>query len=95
MGKRLLYTPNSQIKSAMRRLWLRSRERSQRLKDDGYSCQCCGAKQSRAKGKEVYVEVHHRNGVKWAEIYEYIRKTLLCSKEELETLCEKCHKDQE
>ena len=60
---------------------------------DDYTCQCCGKKQSKAKGKEFKVEVHHRHGVlNWAEIYEVIRKYLLTEPEHLETLCKSCHK---
>lgn len=91
MPKKLPYTPNSQIKSALRRLFLRSRERAAALKRDKYTCRC-GAKQSRAKGKEVYVEVHHRKGVcNWPELYIAIRKYLLCSPADMETLCRECH----
>lgn len=93
MGKRLSYTPNSKIKNALRRLFLRSRERAARLKADGYCCQVCGVKQSRRKGHEVYVEVHHKAGVtNWLEIYRVIRENLLCDPEKLETLCNSCHK---
>jgi 5-methylcytosine-specific restriction endonuclease McrA len=93
MGAKLPYTPKSQIKSALRKLWLRSRERSAALKRDGYTCQKCGAKQSRAKGEEVYVEVHHINGVtNWGALDEAVREYLLCNPDYLETLCRKCHK---
>lgn len=92
MGKRLEYTPNSQIRSALRQLFLRSRERAKRLKLDGYTCQMCGKKQSRAKGKEVYVEAHHKKGVcNWQRIFEVIREELLCGPDGLETLCKECH----
>lgn len=96
MSKKLPYTPNSQIRSALRRLFLRSRERAARLKADAYTCQKCGAKQSRAKGKEVYVEVHHKNnGIEnWDKLFSVIREYLLCDVEHLETLCKKCHKDE-
>ena len=91
--KRLEITPNSQIKAALRKLWLRSRERSKRIKMDDYTCQRCGKKQSRAKGKEVFVEVHHTDGriENWQEIYSVIRKNLLCDVKKLETLCKDCH----
>ena len=96
MGKRLPYTPNSRIKSALRQLWLRSRERAKRLKQDNYTCQRCGKKQSRAKGRKVYIEVHHRHGVcNWDEIYRVIREQLLTNPENLETLCKDCHKKEE
>ena len=94
MGKKLPYTPNSKIKAALRLLWLHSRERSAAIKRDKYSCQECGAKQSRAKGKEVYVEVHHLENIcNWQEMYDVIRKNLLCNPKFLETLCKDCHRD--
>jgi len=90
--KKLPHTTNSNIKAALRRLSLQSRERAARLKQDNYTCQVCGIKQSKAKGKEVYVEVHHRKGVlNWDAIYKVIRKYLLCSPEHLITLCKPCH----
>ena len=93
MAKKSEYTTNTQIKSALRKLWLRSRERSSRLKKDGYTCQRCGGKQSKAKGREFKVEVHHKEGVEnWQEIYKVIRKHLLTNASELETLCPECHK---
>jgi len=92
MGKKP-YTPNSKIKAALRKLWLHSRERSAAIKRDLYTCQCCGVKQSRKKGMEVYVEVHHKEGIlNWEEIYKVIRKYLLCSKDEMITFCKDCHK---
>ena len=92
MGKRLEYTPNSQIKSALRRLFLRSRERASRLKMDGYTCQRCGVKQSRKKGAAVKVEVHHVENINWLDIIAYIRKTLLVDPEKMTTRCIPCHK---
>jgi len=92
--KRLKYTPNSKIRSALRQLWLRSRERAKRLKIDDYTCQSCGNKQSKAKGKEFKVEVHHKEGVlNWDKLFEAIRQYLLSDPETLETLCPKCHRD--
>ncbi|MFN3076319.1 MAG: HNH endonuclease [Alphaproteobacteria bacterium] len=92
MGKRLLYTPNSKIKAALRMLFLRSRERGMAIKRDGYVCQRCGVKQSKAKGKEVAVEVHHKEGIaNWQEVYDVIRKNLLCDPADMETLCKSCH----
>ena len=91
MGKRLPYTPRSQLRSALRRLWLRSRERAARLKLDNYTCQCCHRKQSKAKGKEFDVHVHHTNGVEWDEMLNLIYKQLLPTIEHLETLCPECH----
>jgi len=94
MGRRQEHTPTSQIKSALRKMWLRSRERAKRLKEDEYTCQRCGRKQSKAKGKELFVEVHHRDGVKWLEIISFIREHLLCHPQHLETICKDCHKDE-
>jgi len=95
LGKKLPYTPNSRIKSALRNLWLRSRERASALKRDKYTCQICGRKQTRATDKErVLVEVHHRDNIdNWNEIVEIIRAKLLCDPELLQTLCIDCHKE--
>ncbi len=84
-------TPTSQIVSALRRLWLRSRERAYAIKRDNYTCQKCGRKQSRAKGREVYVEVHHLDGVQWEELIQLVRDRLLVSPDRLQTLCSDCH----
>ena len=94
MGKKSLYSTNTAIKSALHRLFLRSRERALRLKMDNYSCQKCGIKQSRSKGKEVFVHVHHLDGIRWAEIIEYIRRELLVKPDRLVTLCKQCHIDE-
>lgn len=92
-SRRLPYTPNSRIRACLRQLWLRSRERAEALKRDEYTCQKCGKKQSRAKGKEFMVEVHHKHGVlNWEVIFETMRTFLLCNPEKLETLCKECHK---
>lgn len=91
--KKLPHTPNSRIKSALRQLFLRSRERAKCLKDAEYRCAKCGTKQSRAKGKECYVEVHHKHGIcNWEEIYKVVRKFLLCESSMMECLCKECHK---
>jgi 5-methylcytosine-specific restriction endonuclease McrA len=92
MGKKLPQTPKSQIRSALRKLWLRSRERQAAIKRDHYTCRRCGAKQSRAKGREIYVDVHHIHGVtNWDEIFKVIYEHLLASPENFETLCVDCH----
>ena len=93
MGKRLPHTPSSQIRTALRKLWLRSRERQAAIKRDKYTCRKCQAKQSKAKGKEVAVEVHHidKDGINWAEIESTIRMFLLVHPDYLKTLCKSCH----
>ena len=92
MGKKSERTTRSQIKEALRRLSLRSRERAAALKRDNYTCQRCGRKQSRAKGSEIYVECHHRNGVNWPVLVDCIYEMLLCHPDDLITLCKECHR---
>ncbi len=85
-------TPRSQVRSALRQLWLRSRERQAALKRDKYTCQECGVKQSKAKGREVKVEVHHVvETLDWDLLLHYIYRHLLCDPRYLETLCKECH----
>lgn len=91
MKKRPNKTPKSQVRSALRRLWLRSRERAFALKRDGYRCQECGVKQSKRKGQEVKVECHHLNGIDWSKIESYIYRNLLVDPQYLETFCVSCH----
>ncbi len=94
MTRKLEYTPRSKVRSALRQLWLRSREHSKALKNANYTCERCGVKQSKAKGKEVRVEVHHIYGIDWEYIIDEIYKEILCSPVHLEVLCEKCHKEE-
>jgi predicted HNH restriction endonuclease len=85
-------TRKAVIVSAIRQLWLRSGERAQAMKDAKYCCQSCGVKQSKKKGHEQKVVVHHKEGIlNWDEIIEVIRKNLLCSPDKLEVLCPNCH----
>lgn len=84
-------TPKSRIVIALRLLFLRSRERATALKKANYTCQRCGVKQSKAKGQEVKVQVHHKEGIlNWDLLVDEIRKDLLSDK--LEVLCKECHK---
>lgn len=95
MGKRLPYTPRSQVRASLRRLWLRSRERQAALHRDGYRCQHCHRKQSRAIGHELKVEVHHLNGIEWERAIDAVYEYLLCHPDKLITHCPQCHDEVE
>ena len=92
MAKKTTKTPRSRVRAAIRQLWLRSRERAAALKRDNYTCQECGKKQSRARGKEIKVQVHHLNGIEWEKVTDYVFRHILCDPKELLTLCPDCHK---
>jgi 5-methylcytosine-specific restriction endonuclease McrA len=86
-------TTRSQIRQALRRLSLRSRERAAALKRDNYTCQRCGRKQSRAKGREIYVEVHHLDRkIMWDVLIDCVYELLLVPSDKWVTLCVDCHK---
>jgi len=80
------------FRSALRRLWLRSPERAEALKRTGYCCERCGVKQSKAKGHEVKIEVHHPKGVNLDKAWEESQKEMFVPADELEPLCVSCHK---
>lgn len=88
-------TTNTMIRSALRLLFLRSRERAKTLKDANYSCQKCGVKQTKKKGQEVFVEVHHLEPVNWDGLFEEIRRRLLHPPKKMIVLCKACHKLEE
>jgi len=83
-------TPLSQIKNALRRVWLRSRERAKALKDHDYRCADCGIKQSVARGRVVKLQVHHEPPIDWTGILRLIRDKLLNVPQV--PLCKDCHK---
>ena len=86
-------TMRTRIRGTLRQMWLRSSERSAALKRDGYCCQKCGVKQSKKKGFEQKVEVHHVENIDvWDEIISLIQEKILCSPDKLRTLCPQCHK---
>lgn len=89
-SRRLPHTPKSKIRAALRQLWLRSRERALALKETGYCCADCGIKQTRRKGEEVVLEVHHDPQIDWSGIIELIQKRLLQVPQY--PLCKECHK---
>lgn len=90
MPKKLPITPRSRVRAAIRQLWLRSRERAAAIKAASNTCSC-GAKGSRARGKEVQIEVHHLNGIEWEKIIDYIYRHVLVDPKHLEVLCKECH----
>jgi predicted HNH restriction endonuclease len=90
--KRKPYTPSSRIRSALRLLWMRSRERGEALKNTGYCCSVCGIKQSAEKGRVVKLEVHHVDGCDWEGVIDMIRQKILQTPEKLAPVCKPCHK---
>lgn len=93
MGRKQPNTPRSKIRSAIRQLWMRSRERAKALKSTGYCCSECGIKQSKAKGRAVKIEVHHEPPIedKWKEIIDLIAKVILEAPQY--PVCKSCHKE--
>jgi 5-methylcytosine-specific restriction endonuclease McrA len=89
MGKKLPYTPKSRIASWIRRGWTQSRERAKIIKEANYTCNQCGRKQSRAKGKIVKIEVHHIDKINWENVIRIIREEVLDKPQEV--LCKECH----
>ena len=91
MGKKLLSTPRSRVKAAIRQVWLRSRERAAAIKRESNTCEHCRTKGSVAKGREVRIEVHHLDGIQWEQIIDYIYRHVLVDPAHLEVLCKECH----
>lgn len=93
MGKKLSYTPRSKVRSALRALFLRSRERNSALRREKYHCEICGVKQSNKKGQEVKLEVHHKiMAIQWDDLIDLVYRHLLCDPKDLQVTCVKCHK---
>lgn len=91
MSAKLPYTPSSRIRQSLRLLWMRSRERGEALRNTGYCCSVCGVKQTKAKGREVSLDVHHLDGCRWQEAIDAIRKHILQTPDRLAPLCKACH----
>jgi 5-methylcytosine-specific restriction endonuclease McrA len=72
-------------------LFLRSRERSFAVKRDHNTCQVCGVKGSKAKGREVDIQVHHLKGARKEAIIDMVYEHLLCKPELLACVCVPCH----
>ena len=90
MGRKKPNTPRSRVKSALRQLWMRSRERARALKSTGYRCTECNVKQSMAKGKVVKMEVHHLTPIEWEDLIDLVFERLLNVPQI--PLCKPCHK---
>ena len=88
------FTTKGVVRSWLRRLWLRSKERSAALKRERYCCQRCGVKQSVAKGREVKLHVHHIDGIDWDGVTEVVIERLLPHPDRLEVLCKACHDEE-
>ena len=91
MGRKLPTTPRSRVRSALRAVWLRSRERAAAIKREGGCCEICGKKQSAAKGREVKLEVHHLDGIEWEKILDYVYRHILVDPKGLQVMCKECH----
>jgi len=89
MGKKKASTPRSRIKSAIRQLWLRSRERAAVIKKYENTCCSCGKKGSVAKGREVKIQVHHDPKIDWDGIVDLIFERVLNVNQY--PLCKECH----
>ncbi len=88
MGKKKPFTPRGRVRGVLRGLILRSRERAKVMKDAGYKCADCGAKQSAAKGRVVKIQGHHDPVIDPEPIIDAIMALL---KAPQIPLCTKCH----
>ena len=84
-------TPRSRIRSTLRQLWMRSRERAAALKRSGNSCELCGELSDKRKGGTAKLEVHHLDGIEWNNILDYVERHILVDPAKLEVLCKCCH----
>jgi predicted HNH restriction endonuclease len=92
MSRKKPQTPRSRVKNALRQVFLRSRERALALRLADYTCQQCGKHSSTAKGREVKVQVHHKDGIaNWEKVIDEVFKELLCEPSRFEVLCKECH----
>ena len=91
----MVQTPRSRVKGMLRQIFLRSRERLAALQRDNYTCQKCFKKQTKKKGQEFKVQVHHKKGIDvWNDIIKMIYDQLLCNPDDLQTLCRDCHEEE-
>lgn len=92
MGKKSPNTPRSRVRAALRQVWLRSRERLAALQRESYCCERCHRKQSVAKGRELKLEVHHKDGIDWDGVIDLVIERILVDPANLEVLCKDCHR---
>jgi hypothetical protein len=83
-------TPRSQVKSGMRNIWMRSRERGTAMKLAKRACSCCGAKKVVAT-PDVRLEVYHDNGINWDGVVDLFFERVLQRPEDYTVLCKECH----
>lgn len=95
MGRKLATTPRSRVRSALRQVWLRSRERAAAIKREKNTCQCCHRKGSKAKGKEVKIQVHHIDMIDWDGVIDIIFERILHPPEKYKVLCKECHDNED
>ncbi len=89
-------TSKTHIVRGLRQMWLRSKERAHALKREKYCCEKCGVKQSKKKGAEQKITVHHKEGIgNWDKVIEVIRREILCDPKNLEVLCPGCHSEED
>lgn len=75
-------TTNTQIRVAIRKLWLRSRERN-KASATMKECAVCGSTDN--------LEFHHKKPIDWDRIFNVIREEIL--NDNLEALCKECHNE--
>ena len=63
----------------------------QAVKDQKNTCVECGRKGSVAKGREVKINVHHKDGIRWDNLIQLIRDQLLQTPDKYVCMCEECH----
>lgn len=92
--KKLDYTPSSKIVHAVRAMSMRSREFAEARKNTANSCCICGRKQSKAKGREVAIHIHHgTHRPIWERVVRAIRQEVLQTPGMLWPICKECHEN--
>ena len=95
MGRKLKSTPRSRVRSALRQVFLRSRERAACIKAHNNTCVGCRRKASVAKGKEFKVQVHYIGGIgNWEKIIDMVFEELLCDPSLMTVMCKECHDEE-